>query len=157
MALALGDGTYATARLSALRALRARALAEQLATFGAGLDGLYRIGPHPELLGRSVSDLVVEPSRSAGVSLTGPMLLNAVDRRSDLAPTWVQGRLTGAHGENEDLAIAVGGYRPRVVGLLNFAASIGTFSCTSPSWKTSRPSSHVRVQRNGILIPPTSR
>ena len=42
-------------------------------------------------------------------------------------------------------------------GLPNFAASIGTFSCTSLSSKESRPSSHAKVQRNGILIPLTSR
>jgi hypothetical protein len=109
VSLELGDGKYETARLSALRALRAQALAEQLRTFGAGRASLYRIGPHPELLGRSVSDLAVEPSRSAGVSLTGPALLDAVDSRSDLAPTWVQGRLTGGPGAGQDLAIAVNG------------------------------------------------
>jgi hypothetical protein len=37
------------------------------------------------------------------------MLLNAVDRRSDLAPTWVQGRFAGGHAEDQDLAIAVNG------------------------------------------------
>jgi hypothetical protein len=109
VSLELGDGRFETARLSALRALRAQALAEQLSRFGAGRASLYRIGPHPELLGRSISELAVEPSRSAGVSLTGPTLLDAVDRRSDLAPTWVQGRLTGAHGADQDLAIAVNG------------------------------------------------
>jgi len=42
-------------------------------------------------------------------------------------------------------------------GLANFATSIGAFGCTSLSSKFSFPSSHVTVQRNGILTPETSR
>jgi hypothetical protein len=109
VALELDGGKYTTGRLSALRALRTQALAEQLGTFGRSSADLYRIGPHRELLGRAVSDLEVRPSRSAGFSLTGQALLDAVDTSSDLLPTWIQGRLTGAAGEDEDLAVAVNG------------------------------------------------
>ena len=42
-------------------------------------------------------------------------------------------------------------------GFENFVASIGTFGCTSLSSKFSFPSSHVTVQRKGILTPATSR
>ena len=109
VSLLIGNGKYATARLSALRALRARALAEQLAAFGTTAPDLYRIGPHRNLLGRSVSSLPVRPSRSAGVELEGQPLLRVVDRRSDLLPTYLQGHLTGRHGHDADLAIAVNG------------------------------------------------
>jgi hypothetical protein len=109
VSLELGGGKYATGRLSALRVLRTQALAQQLAMFGRSAADLYRIGPHRELLGRAVSDLAVRPSRSASFSLTGQALLDAVDSGSDLLPTWIQGRLTGGSGEDEDLAIAVNG------------------------------------------------
>ena len=55
VSLLVGNGKYATARLSDLQALRRQALAEQLATFGTSRADLYRIGPHQELLGRLVS------------------------------------------------------------------------------------------------------
>jgi hypothetical protein len=46
VSILIGNGRYATARLSDLQALRRQALAEQLATFGTTPAGLYRIGPH---------------------------------------------------------------------------------------------------------------
>jgi sulfatase-like protein len=109
VSLLIGNGKYATADLSELRAQRARALREQLATFGTTPSGLYRIGPHRELVGRLVSDLSVRPSHSGGVELEGQPLLRTVARRSDLLPTYVQGQVTGQHGQDEDLAVAVNG------------------------------------------------
>jgi sulfatase-like protein len=109
VSLLVGNGKYATARLSQLRALRAEDLAEQLNTFGTTPADLYRIGPHPELIGRLVSELPVQPSRSAGVELGGETLLRTVDTHSDLLPTYVQGQLTGRHGSEEDLAVSVNG------------------------------------------------
>jgi hypothetical protein len=42
-------------------------------------------------------------------------------------------------------------------GLLNLAASIGTFSCTAVSCVVDCPSVQVTVERKGILIPATRR
>jgi hypothetical protein len=103
----LGNGKSVTARLSALRALRAKALAEQLSVFGSTPSSLYRLGPNPGLIGRPLASLSVEPSRSAGVDLDGRELLSVVDRHTDLLPTWIQGRLTGDHEQREELAVAV--------------------------------------------------
>jgi sulfatase-like protein len=108
VSLLVGDGKYATGRLSALKALRAQALRDQLSVFGTTPGDLYRIGPHRELLGRLVSGLQVTPSHSGSVSLENQNLLQAVDTHSDLLPTWIQGDLTGV-GPNEDLAVAVNG------------------------------------------------
>jgi hypothetical protein len=108
VSLLVGDGKYATGRLSALRALRAQALRDQIGVFGTTPAQLYRIGPNRELLGRLVSTLSVQPSHSASVSLENQSLLQTVDTRSDLLPTWIQGDLTGV-GPNEDLAVAVNG------------------------------------------------
>ena len=52
------NGRPLQADLRALLAQRRQALARQITTFGTGsLDRVYRIGPHRELLGRSVSSL----------------------------------------------------------------------------------------------------
>jgi hypothetical protein len=42
-------------------------------------------------------------------------------------------------------------------GWLNLAASMGTFVSISFNWIASRPSSHAKRRRNGILTPFTSR
>jgi hypothetical protein len=89
--------------------LRTKALAQQLAWFGSTPSSLYRLGPNPDLIGRPLSSLSVEPSENAGVSLDGRELLSVVDRHTDLLPTWIQGHLTGDHEQNEDLAVAVNG------------------------------------------------
>src|SRR5262249_35805669 len=44
-----------------------------------------------------------------------------------------------------------------IFGSPNVAASIATFTFTSSNSKLSRPSSHAKTQRNGNLMPPTSR
>jgi hypothetical protein len=109
VSLLIGNGKYATARLSDLRRLRTQALAEQLAAFGKTPADLYRVGPHQELPGRLVSSLPVTPSHSGGVQLSNQNLLRTVDVRSNLLPTWIQGTLTGQQSSEEDLAIAVNG------------------------------------------------
>jgi len=107
--LRLGHEKQVTMRLSALLRRRTRALREQLAAFGSTSSSLYRLGPNPDLIGKPVSSLPVEPSANEGVELDGQELLNIVDRRTDLLPTWIQGHLTGDHEQREDLAIAVNG------------------------------------------------
>jgi hypothetical protein len=109
VSLLIGNGKYATAPLSSLQALRRRALAEQLATFGTTPADLYRIGPHQELLGRLVSSLSVAPSRNGGVRLANQNLLRTVDLHANLIPTWVQGDLTGGVRDGQGLAVAVNG------------------------------------------------
>ena len=108
VSLLIGNGKYATARLSDLQALRRQALAGQLATFGTTPADLYRIGPHQELLGRLVSGLSTHPSRSTSVQLSNENLLRTVDTRSGLLPTWVQGKVSGPL-DSQDLAVAVNG------------------------------------------------
>jgi hypothetical protein len=105
----LGNGKDVTARLSALRALRAQALAEQIAAFGTTPTSLYRLGPNPGLIGRRLSSLSVEPSEGLRVDLDSPELLRYVDRDTDLLPTRIQGTISGTNGKDVDLAIAVNG------------------------------------------------
>ena len=99
-----------TRPLAELRARRRRTLAQQLATFGSGtFDPLYRVGPHPQLVGRKVSSLSVRPSPKAAVRLDGRSYLAAIDPSTDFLPTHVSGAITGAHGAQLDLAVAVNG------------------------------------------------
>lgn len=98
--------------LRALRAKRMQTLRKKNATFGSGpFSRLYRIGPHRNLLGRSVSELrvrtgsaikakVVNPSRSA---------LKKVDPDSGVVPVYFQGTIGGAPSTQLDLAIALNG------------------------------------------------
>ena len=98
-----------SARLSELRARRERTLAAQVATFGErSFDPVYRIGPHPELLRRRVATLTVRPS-TASVQLDGRSFLASVDPASEFLPSHLSGSITGRHGAQLDLAIAVKG------------------------------------------------
>jgi hypothetical protein len=104
------NGRPVQADLHALLAQRKRALAQQIAEFGTGpLDRVYRIGPHRELLGRSVSGLDVRPSSSESVELSGRELLGAVDTSLDLLPSYMTGTISGRHPQRQDLAVAVNG------------------------------------------------
>jgi hypothetical protein len=105
----LGHGKDVTARLSALRALQAQALSEQIAAFGTTPSSLYRLGPNPGLIGRPLSSLSVEPNEDLRVDLDSPELLRYVDLDTELLPTRIQGTISGTHGHDVDLAIAVNG------------------------------------------------
>jgi hypothetical protein len=76
----------------------------------------YRIGPHPELLGRRVSALTVRAARGISADLANASLLRNVAPDEQLIPTRVTGRLHGVpFGEHRDVAVAVNG-RIRAVG-----------------------------------------
>jgi hypothetical protein len=108
--IASSFGQPVTSDLHALLARRRQALADQISIFGTGpLGRVYRIGPHRELLGRSVSSLAVHPSANEGVHVSGRELLAGVDPLLDLVPTYVTGTLSGAHPPQQDLAIAANG------------------------------------------------
>jgi len=104
------NGHAVQSDLHALLARRRQALAQQLRTFGSGpLARVYRIGPHRELLGKTVSSLTVRPSSSEGVHVTGRELLAAVDPSLGVLPSYVTGTLTGRHPAQQDLAVAING------------------------------------------------
>ena len=94
-----------------LRAHRAEALRRQLRLFGAGDDrpGLLGIGPHPELVGRSVAGIPLRRS-SLRASIDQTPDLQAVDKGSGFVPTHLTGSVSGP-GANPslDLALAVNG------------------------------------------------
>jgi hypothetical protein len=97
------------APLSAVRALRARTLAHQVANFGSGsVASLYGIGPRHDLVGRETATLPVRPASGARVELDGASLYEAVDPSSGFLPSFVEGRAIGLPA-GRPLAVAVNG------------------------------------------------
>jgi hypothetical protein len=84
---------------------KATTLERQLKLFGSGnWNRVYEIGPHRELLGRTVPRSA--PELDAGVSIDGDSLFRSVDLGSQLSPSHVTGRVSKGP---LDLAIAVNG------------------------------------------------
>lgn len=88
--------------------------------FGTGLQSrvlygdpwamAYRIGPHPQLLGRRVSSLAVRPAAGINAEIANASLAQHVEAHAALLPTRVTGELEGVpFGEHRDLAVAVNG------------------------------------------------
>lgn len=76
----------------------------------------YRIGPHPELIGRTVQRNAVTASGSVRADLANARLLRHVDPRNGVYPTRVTGILRGSTAAAmRDLAVAVDG-RIQAVG-----------------------------------------
>jgi len=77
--------------------------------FGSGIQGLFQIGPHPELIGRDVASLEFDelPATSA-VSLDHPQRLEQVDLTSHSIPAHFTGALSLAERRNAPIALAVG-------------------------------------------------
>jgi sulfatase-like protein len=109
----IGDEAMLTRR-AANRARRERLFGtgfSSIVAYGSPWASLYRIGPHPELLGRPVAELPVQAS-AGGVRarVANARLLRAVDPDARILPTRVTGRLAGGDPERErDLAVAVNG------------------------------------------------
>ena len=96
------------ANVHALARQRARTVRRKVALFGGGL---LRLGPHPELLGRQVSDLHVVPATArAGMDGKVAALLRSLPANSELQPAQMMGSITGpGAAENRQLAVAVNG------------------------------------------------
>jgi hypothetical protein len=104
-------------RRAALRLWRARKFGsggESRLFFGDPWASAYRIGPHPELLGRRAGRPRAAPALRARLANAG--LLRDVPERGGVLPTRVVGELTGGSpGSTRDLAVAANG-RIRAVG-----------------------------------------
>jgi hypothetical protein len=96
------SGERVTGAAADLVLRRERALRRQLELFGAGL---FRIGPHSELIGREVDGLAAASPRTQRVRLLGG---TAYDPDSAFVPVHVAGILLGADA-GKDVAIAVNG------------------------------------------------
>jgi len=81
--------------------------------FGSGtkIDGLFKIGPHSELVGKDLSELTVSGHSGATLELGKELLYKNIDLASLFIPSEITGRvMPGKPGEEAlDLAIAVNG------------------------------------------------
>ncbi len=80
---------------------------------GGGPVDLFGLGPNPELLGRSLSELDVTRSDSAIAQLTDPSAYDSVDLDSAFVPSHITGEIS-AGPSGRDLAFAV---NDRIVGV----------------------------------------
>jgi Sulfatase len=94
-------------RLRLWRASKYGTGAESELMFGDPWASAYRIGPHPELIGRRPSQVV---AGAAHAQIANLALTAHVDRSATILPTRVTGRIPGtAPGAMRDLAVAVNG------------------------------------------------
>jgi hypothetical protein len=107
---------------------RAQTHRQMLELFGTGRKGdLYAIGPHPELIGRSTTDLAPAES-DRKVDLDGEDRLRSIDRDAAYLPAEMTGWIDGDDSRNLDIAVAVNGRIAAVTrtfpnsGRLRFAA-----------------------------------
>jgi hypothetical protein len=101
----VGDKRTFRVDAEALLARRAVALEKERSLFGASL---YGIGPHPELLERSVDELVIAVGSGLSGEVDQTAELGAVDLESAYLPVRLTGRINGGGGPR-DLALTVNG------------------------------------------------
>jgi hypothetical protein len=91
-------------------ARRRAVVRRRLRQFGSGeLGSLFTgIGPHRELIGRSVDELA-RAAGAAGGAVAQASLFANVRRSSGVVPTQIAGDLRGGRGGKRDLAVAVNG------------------------------------------------
>jgi hypothetical protein len=103
-------------RRAALRRERAELLGtgeESALLYGDPWARAYRVGPHPELLGRALGRLPASgarAARAAKATIANQELYEDVSQSEQVIPTRVTGSLLGVPpGEHRDLALAVNG------------------------------------------------
>jgi len=87
-----------------------RSLERKLSLFGSGTkpDGLFRIGPHKELVGRRVSDVSVAQEGNQIVELDWPTAFDNVDPEATFVPAHITGRVFSREDAGPvNLAVAV--------------------------------------------------
>jgi hypothetical protein len=124
------------------------ALARKLTIFGSGrgITGLFRIGPHPEIIGRRVGEvrrLLGKAGRQ--VLVDDEDLFRSVDLASPVVPALISGQIVGdGEGAGILLAIAVNG---------RIAATTRTFLLPQGTWFTALvPESVFRQGANEVEV-----
>jgi hypothetical protein len=103
-------GGVVTGRFSEVESAVRATARRNAALFGEGTDSMYRLGRHPELLGRSAQSLPGPPVDGASVQFDGGTQLGDVHLSSGFVPSRVVGELSGAvPPSGTDLAIVVNG------------------------------------------------
>ena len=86
----------------------------------AGWEGVYAVGPRPELVGRQAADFKKSPAVSARVSIMDRWRFDSVDPESGTLPAFIRGELLPDPGKADelpqDVAIAINGQIHGVTG-----------------------------------------
>jgi hypothetical protein len=116
------DGSRIRIDRATLERRKAQSLARQTALLGTTWADVYRIGPHPELIGKAVSALSMLPKGSLSAAVEDAGKLARVDLESSDSPSHIAGRLTGADPAGRELAFALNG---RIVSTGRSFAALG--------------------------------
>jgi hypothetical protein len=144
-------------RISATELERRRAvlLRRRLARFGHGdWDSLYTgIGPHRQLIGRSVGGRPRVAARGLQASIAGAVWMRAVKRNSLVRPTQVAGSIVGG-GERttRPLAIAVNGVIEATGVSFHLRVPKGERGRTGESFAVMVPERALRPGRNRVEV-----
>ena len=88
---------------------RERAVARQHRLFGSGpfFPGLFRLGPHPALLGKHLDEVASVGETSVQITIDRPESFTNVDLQSDFIPTHITGHVTPSTLGNRPVSLAV--------------------------------------------------
>jgi Sulfatase len=116
------DGTTITIDRATLQRRKAQSLAHQHALLGNTWATAYRIGPHPELIGRATAALPALPRERLSAVVTDAQALAHVEPDSSYSPSHIAGKLNGADPNGRELAFALNG---RIVSTGRSFAAVG--------------------------------
>jgi hypothetical protein len=104
-------GGEVTVPFAVFQQLQAAALARKTALFGTrdGNDGLFRVGPDRDLVGRGASELTVRRAAALRGELDGAQQLTSLSPRASVLPTFVSGSLDGSTPSPVRLLVVVNG------------------------------------------------
>jgi hypothetical protein len=76
--------------------------------FGPALDpeALYRIGPYPEIVGRTLEEIPVSANQPVEIELTRSGRLYSSDPK-DLVPCYIEGRILSGTGSGQPVSLVV--------------------------------------------------
>ena len=112
------------------------ALKRQVAIFGSGRnrDGIFKIGPSSELVGKDLSELTLLGGSEVAFKLSQPQLYEDVDPESTFIPARIDGVLVSPEPLKEklDLAVAVNGTIRAVTRSYSLKDGVQEFSAIVP-------------------------
>jgi hypothetical protein len=112
---------------------------------GADLDALYRIGPHPELIGQGVENLPLDDGRKVEIELDRSDN-NYSSNPATLVPCYFEGRIvsSGAFAAPVRIAVAVNGTIRAVTRTYELDGLRDRWSAMVPEWSLREGSNDVR-------------
>ena len=130
-----------------LSALDDRSVVQELQTrFGSSADrgGMYRIGPHPELLGRSIADLEIADAPATEIKLRR-FGTRYSDDRDELVPCYFEGKVVSPRSIPEPIRMVVA-----INGIIQGTTRTYEFDGLRDQWAAMVPEQAFRVGENDV-------